>query len=166
MQQKTINLYEYSELSPEAKKKALDYHQQHGFDDYGLQVCLDNEIETLLEEAGITPVAPTQHPKLYYSLANCQGDGVMFEGNFEWNNIPVTIKQYGRYYHAYSKEVDMPEASEKERDSFEDVYVTICKKLEKLGYQYIEDVESESYFIEECNANEYLFLEDGTRDNR
>lgn len=175
MKTKTITLYEYSELSEKSKEKALEYYRENMFDHYGLQVEMDNAIEPLLEMHGIKPVAtadrkyPSSFAKIYYSLSNSQGDGAMFEGTFEWNTgtrtITVNVKQSGRYYHSHSKEVDMPEASEAECARFEKIYQSICEELERVGYAYIEDVQSEAHFIEDCNVFEWLFREDGTRED-
>lgn len=176
MKQKTITLYEYSELSPEAKKRAHERYINKDFDEYALQVHLDNAIEPLLEKHGITPVStadkkyPSTHAKIYYSLANCQGDGAMFEGTFTWNHWTVNIKQSGHYYHSQSKVIVLSndngdEPTEKDENAFEVIYQAICKELEREGYAQIEDLQSEAYFIEECNANAWTFRENGTREN-
>lgn len=39
---------------------------------------------------------------------------------------------------------------------------TMCRKLEKMGYAHIEEVESEESFKERCKYNDYEFYEDGT----
>jgi hypothetical protein len=178
MKEKTIKLYEYRELSPKAKEKALDDFRNNNFDSYGLQADLDNYLEELLTEYHIVPVAdlkgyPSKYAKIYYSLSHSQGDGVMFEGVFEWKGQLITIKQSGRYYHSLSKDItwndfvgeDKEAEEEKLAKEFEGIYQDICKKLEKAGYAGIEDMESEAYFIETCNANEWTFREDGTLEN-
>lgn len=174
MKKKTINLYEYAELSPKAKEKALEKWREM-FDSDGLRVHLDNHIEELLAKNGIKPVSDlkgyaTKYAKIYFSLAHCQGDGVMFEGVFKWKGYSVTIKQSGRYYHSRSKTVDMETAkgtpaSEGTLERFEAIYQKICKELEREGYDEIENMESEAAFIEECNANEWTFRADGTLEN-
>jgi hypothetical protein len=175
MQQKTITLYEYSELSPEAKKRAHETYVNSSFDDYALQVHLDNFIEELLEKNGIVPVSTADkkyastHAKIYYSLSHSQGDGAMFEGTFTWKKWTVNIKQSGHYYHSNSKVIELSndngdEPTEKDEEAFEKVYQAICKELEREGYSQIEDLQSEAYFIEECNANEWTFREDGTQE--
>lgn len=174
MKTKTIKLYEYQELSKEAKAKALSDYNEH-FDGYALQVDLDNAIETELEKHGIKP-EDSSHAKIQYSLSNSQGDGVMFEGRFEWKDYLVDIKQSGHYTHSHSKTIDIYRAddmeplsdvmtdaeAEKVYSEFENIYQSICSVLEKQGYEIIEDMQSEAYFIEACNANEYTFREDGT----
>lgn len=173
MKTKTINLFEYSELSPEAKKKALEHFREHDFDEYYLKVGLDNEVSDLLEEHKIKPIDGT-YAKLYYSLSHSQGDGLMFEGVFDWKKYHITIKHSGHYYHSYSKtlEITYIDKEENEQDAdegtyaeFEKIYQTICKTLEKHGYEVIEDMQSEDYFIEQCNNYEYTFREDGTRES-
>ena len=173
MKTKTIKLYEYSELSPEAKKRAHQNYLNDFFDEQALQVHLDNEIEPLLKQYGIVPVSTadkkydSKYAKIWYSLSNCQGDGVMFEGTFEWENHSITVKQSGHYNHSYSKTVEWNDhaQSERQEERFEQVYQAICKKLEKEGYSFIDELQNEAYFIEECNANEWTFRENGVMEN-
>lgn len=181
MIKKTIELYEYSELKPEAKEKALKNYKENDFDEFSLRVHLDNEIEELLQKYGIVPIQDlkgyeTKYAKVYYSLSHCQGDGVMFEGVFsfptetekegeQWKRYVVTVKQSGRYSHSNSKTVEVENDNEVVAKEFEQVYQKICKELEQSGYKHIEELQSEAYFIEECNANEWTFREDGTREN-
>lgn len=174
MKTKTINLYEYSELSPDAKERALRNWREN-FDSFALQVFMDDRLRDLLEKAHITPYAdlkgyPSKYGKVYYSLSCCQGDGVMFEGRFKWRGYDVTIRHSGRYYHSHSKTIDMETAkgapaSDGTLERFEAVYQGICKTLEREGYAEIEELESEAAFIEACDANGYTFREDGTMEN-
>ena len=178
MKQKTIDIYEYSELSPEAKEKALQHFRENNFDTYGLQVHLDNEIEALLEKYAIEPIEdvkgyPSKYAKIYFSLAHCQGDGVMFEGVFAWKKYRVNIKHSGHYYHSYSKHIEIQERKRPWFDidndevyvEFEKIYQIICSELVEEGYRHIDDMESEECFIEVCNANEWTFRSDGTTEN-
>lgn len=174
-----LKLFDYGELSEEAKKKAHSAWNERNFDTYDLQVHLDNHIEGLLEKHKIKTVSDvkgysTKYPKIYFSLAHCQGDGVMFEGNFEWKKYTIYIKHSGRYYHSHSALMEIQETKNlgfhmddehKDVKEFERIYHEICKELEKVGYEHIDDMESEEYFIETCNANEYTFEADGTMRN-
>lgn len=174
MKTKTIRLFDYKELPPSAQDRALNAWRE-GFDNYGLEVEMDNKLEELLAEHKITPLTdlkgyPTKYGKLFYSLACCQGDGVMFEGVFDWKKQTVTIKHSGHYCHSYSKTVDLENVDGNEstkglQDAFEAIYQKICKELERFGYDVIDDMQSEERFIEDCNANEWTFREDGTMEN-
>ena len=54
------------------------------------------------------------------------------------------------------------EAKDKAVDDFdENIYVPLCLRAEKRGYEEIEYESSEEYFKEECEANEWEFLENG-----
>lgn len=157
-----IDLYSYQELSPKAKKRALSDWNEHN-DMPFLQSMLNDECGQLLKEHGIK--CTSNHPVCLYSLSYCQGDGLMFEGSFTWKGQDVQIRHSGHYYHAFSKEIDAPSLSEREYAEFDTIYVVICKKLEKYGYQIIEDETSEAHFIDECNENEWTFTSDGKMDN-
>lgn len=64
------------------------------------------------------------------------------------------------------KEIDAPTLSEAKYRDFENIYQSICVKLVKHGYQIIEDEMSEAHFIDECNANEWTFTEEGVMFNK
>lgn len=164
---KTFEVYEYSELSPEAFKKAHSAWNEHN-DLFWLGSMLNDECNQLIKEHGI--VCTSNHPVVNYSLSYSQGDGAMFEGNFTWKNHAIRIKQIGLYSHSNSAEIEMWEINEElgevpannsAENEFRPIYQSICKKLEKYGYDWIEDEQSEAHFIDECNANEWLFTEDG-----
>lgn len=44
-------------------------------------------------------------------------------------------------------------------------YMDICRELEEIGYKAYENLYSDEYAKETCEANEYTFLEDGTMFN-
>ncbi len=176
MKEITIKLYEYAELPKEAQEKAHAEYLKDGTDDAYLQVCLDNELGELLDEYGIVPVStadrkyPSKYAQLYYSLSHSQGDGLMFEGTFTWKAWTINVKHVGHYYHSRSRDIEMyfndePTENENAMKDFETIYQAICSKLEKSGYSHIDDMESEAYFVEECNANEWTFEADGTMRN-
>lgn len=161
---KTFEVYEYSELSKEAKERALnDWNERNDLSI--LQDILQDMCGEFLREHGIK--CTSNYPTVMYSLSNSQGDGAMFEGTFEWKNFNVKIKHQGHYYHSYSKDMDIEDVTGKTFDyesvyrEFEAIYQSICKKLEKYGYDWIEDEQSEAHFIDECNANEWTFTKEG-----
>lgn len=52
---------------------------------------------------------------------------------------------------------------EKVREKLENIYVDLCKDLEKRGYAEIEWQNSDEYIEEEIKANEYEFTKEGNR---
>lgn len=172
---KTITLYEYSELSPEAKQKALDAWNEHNDDPY-MQSHMINLLKEKLEEEGIE--YDTDSMDVRYSLSHCQGDGFMFEGVLTWKGYTVTVKHHGHYYHSYSKVVEITNdegiaiesyktdaEAQAVSDAFEALYQQVCKHMEQQGYAHIEYITSEESFIEECDANGYTFRENGMMEN-
>jgi len=161
---KEYEVFTFEELSEEVQAKVLErfrqeeYETLHGLNDY-LEDCLFE----LLENDNI---AYEENPKLYYSLSYCQGDGVMFEGTFQWEGFTFVVKHSGHYNHENSKTIDAMneegEDDETKLEEFNEVYVSICKQLEKLGYDYIEDVTSDESVKDMILVNEYEFLKDGT----
>jgi hypothetical protein len=168
-----VNLYDIDELKaqyPDEYKKAIQKEQEYndylGLADYMTEYC-----EELLKDNGITG-----KPTVMYSLSYCQGDGVMFEGEFEWKKYRVYIKQSGHYYHSNSKSIEIQELDNEGFDigedyepkvyaEFEAIYQDICNKLEKAGYNYIDEENEEENILDNMRANEYTFESDGTMNN-
>ncbi len=157
---KKIDLFNYNELSKEAKEKALsNFRNDNEYD--MLTEFLEENLYDLLKNNKIT----SDNAKVMYSLSYCQGDGAMFYGNFEWKKYNITIKHFGRYYHSNSKTIDIStndqffdDASEGDYEKFEKIYQKICHALEKYGYDFIDTENSEQNFIESCESNDWTFL--------
>lgn len=164
MKTKIIKLYTIHELSEKAKKKALE----------NLEVLEQNSInyflpDEILEQCVVLLKKHKIHgtPKVHYSLNYCQGDGCMFEGTFKWKCYEVFIAHSGNYYHYNSKIINMSTRNgsspkQEVQEAFNDLYVSICKELEKYAYSVMEESTSEEALIGLCDANEYFFRENGT----
>ena len=165
MKTKTIQLYEYHELSEKAKLRALrDWNENN--DMPFLQSMLNDECGQLLKEHDIECVS--NHPVCLYSLSHCQGDGLMFEGEFYWRGLNIKITHSGHYYHKYCRRIETIDkyfSSEQEEKEFCAIYESICDKLERYGYDIIDEETSEAHFIDLCNEMGYTFREDGTIEN-
>lgn len=156
-------VYNFNELSQEAKEKAIEqFRDNENF--YFLSDDMQYHLEGLLKDNKITY---GELPKVFYSLSWSQGDGAMFEGRIYWKSYTADIKQSGHYYHYNSKNIELystktdKEASDKVYDQFNDLYVDICKKLERYGYDCIDYALSEEAIIETIEANEYEFTKEG-----
>lgn len=167
MIQKTINLYTIDELKekyPKGYEKALqDWRESNEY--WGLEEYMTEYCKELLKENEIEG-----DPKLFYSLSYCQGDGAMFEGDFVWEGYDVNVKQSGHYYHYNSKDTTITDEEEDDISEdvyidFNNIYVDICKKLEKAGYDYIEGENEEENILDNMRANEYIFTENGKIDH-
>jgi len=161
-------VYTFDELSDKAKAKALeDWNQDQ---DYPfLQDDLREYIHEELSDLGFTVeginTSENHSIRPFYSLSNCQGDGLMFEGTItDKKGNTFTIKHKGHYYHERSTEIegiDKNGESIDTKDFEENIYIPLCKRVRDRGYQDIEYQESEECFRETCEANEYTFLENG-----
>lgn len=160
---KTINLYEYSELSDKAKAKALaDWNEDNN--DPFMQSHMINVLKEKLEDRGIK--YDTDSIDVRYSLANCQGDGFMFEGIITWRGKDITIKHASNmYFHSKTASFVYEDLTDAQFRKFEAVYESICKEMERIGYAHIEYITSAESFCEACEANEYTFRENGTMEN-
>lgn len=159
-----VNLYEIDELEGKAKDKAIEWYRNLDTTPF-LADDMRYKLDDLLSKKKIKVVHSLD---LSYSLSNCQGDGVMFEGLFEWKHYVIRIKHRGHYYHSKCKEVIIEtnrghEAKDYVYDDFEVIYQEICGELEKYGYSIIDEANSDDSIIDNIKCNEYTFLSNGVR---
>ena len=157
------NVYKFDELKKEVQEKVLEkFRQEEEF-----YFLADDITEELLQELRDNKITYNETPKVYFSLSYCQGDGVMFEGRVYWKSYTIDIKHSGNYYHYNSKELDIystktdKQAKASVYADFNDVYVDICKSLERSGYSIIEDTLKDENMIDMINTNDYEFTENG-----
>ena len=158
MRTTTINLYSINELSPEAQEKAIKEWREN--DDLPLlEEYMNDRLQAKLEQHKIEGDA-----QIRYSLSHCQGDGVSFTGTFEYKGQTYEVKVTDHHYqHAYTCSItDFSETeSEALEADFKEVYLEICRQLEKEGYNYIEDMQSDETIKETLLINEYEYTENG-----
>lgn len=181
---KTINLYQFEELSPDAQKRALEAYRDErnrGWDSYDNQQVEEAIRETAKEQFGVDP------EEVEFSLGYCQGDGVAFYGKLKLETLgekhedlkPLLEKlgENGYYYltvnrtnHRYTHHNTMrlQEVScldEKEWEQLEasvtEILSLASKACESVGYKAIEAMLSDDSLKDELEANEVWFLESG-----
>lgn len=83
MKTKTINVYQFSELSDSAKQKALDWYRSADDFTFDSECILDDAKETAL-------LLGIDIDKIYYSGFSSQGDGASFIGSYKYkkNTLP------------------------------------------------------------------------------
>ena len=162
MKEVKIKVYTIKELNETAKEKALNLLREDNSYDF-LSEDLEERLRELLKDNKIK----VDYLQIYYSLSYSQGDGVCFVGNFEYKDYPKFIKHIGNYNHKNSVEIDILDSESEEVmeddicEEFKEIFDDICDQLEKIGYNYIEYVDSEENLIDMCEINEYTFLENG-----
>ena len=207
---KTYNVYNYNELSNEAKEKVK---QDYLDDPVRNDIFYENCTETIYD------LFPQSDLKIQYSLSSCQGDGFNTYGTLDVFNLinlmrnkeklPFSLLNkiekdidiftseeldlLSQYYNYYCSSIKIPhnfrycysqadyinfandwaeelENAEMEYNDnliikFENFVRKFFSKLnnmfEKEGYDFLYNVSDEE--IEDwCEANEYMFLENGT----
>lgn len=158
-------VYNFDELSEEAKEKAREWWRE-GDDMPFLKDYMRMHLEDLLKKNKMV----CSEPKIFYSLSYSQGDGAMFEGSIEYKKCTFKVRQYGHYYHERSYQVFDAYAEHKNgnkldaiQTEFEEVYIKVCKELARLGYEDIEHMRKNETVDENIKANDYTFTADGKR---
>lgn len=169
MRLKPIKLYDFNELSTQAKNEAITKWYEH--EDYAyMETDLFESLKALLEQHKIH-VRNEEKFEQYYSLSYSQGDGYYFIGKFKWKGYYVTITHHSNHY--YHKNTVMfyietnygNPAKQKVYNDFRKLYDSICDELEKEGYGILEYRMSHEEFNDLCEANDYTFLENGIMEN-
>lgn len=164
MRKETINVYKFEELKKDIQEKVLNKFREWETFDF-LDDELQEFLEQLLKEYKIKVLI--ESIKLYYSLNNCQGDGVSFTGEFKYKNYLVYIKKRDYHYsHKYTVNIEIEtkngnDAKEEVYKEFEGIYLCICNEIEKIGYSIIEDTLSDESIKENIEINKYEFFENG-----
>ena len=158
---KEVKIYQFNELSEEVQEKVYsNYRESNEF--YHLSMLLKDELDYFMAKTDIKAVGDTE---VLYSLSYCQGDGAMFTGKFEYNNIFITVTPSGHYYHEYMANFHFEdETGEEVEDNYEfiNIYRDLCIKVKNSGYADIEHQNSEESIRDVISGNEYEFLADGT----
>ena len=158
----TVNLYQFSELSEQAKKYAINKHYENEQYPFLSEDLIEFLKETLKENN-----CEFDNLKLYYSLSYSQGDGLCFIGELTKNNKTLILKHYSHYYYSTSVNmqfIDNETGDEIETDNeLKNIYLSTCNKLEEYGYSILEYRMNIDEFTEFSDLNEYLYYENGTQ---
>ena len=181
MKEYVVRRYSFSELNEEAREKAIDNMQRHLLEWLSERELTDYLEGKLEEDLGSLPDDIT----IAYSLSYCQGDGVALYGRIYKREAPSFTWPEGSYYvdlvrnswsnhysHYNTFNVELSNENDEPIDlsgsHIEEQLRTLCKKLERLGYKYIENETSResaiSFLKDQESEEEGSFLDDGTRD--
>jgi hypothetical protein len=181
MNEYTVRRYSFSELNEEARNKAiadtrnrlLNWLSEEEITDY-LEGKLEEDLGSLPDDITIA-----------YSLSYCQGDGVALYGRIYKSEAPDLSWPEGSLYvdlernswaNHYSHHNSFNVVVRDENDELvdqagspiEEQLRLLCKKLETLGYKYIEretnEISALQFLTDQEAEEEGAFLEDGTRD--
>lgn len=171
-------VYQFSELSEQAKQKAIESCRDinTNYDDWH-EPIIEGAIEDLI-------AAGFNEPKILYTGFWSQGDGACFtcnsidfnkflNGKYKGLDISANITHSWRYCFATSTTVNLYD-EDREGELPENKYNEILKDIEdereKLGNKIYRDLEKYYYELQEdeavidcIEANEYEFKADGTR---
>jgi hypothetical protein len=181
MQEYTVRRYSFAELNEEARENAIENAQRYLHEWLGEREITDYLEGKLEEDLGSLPTNLT----IAYSLSYCQGDGVALygrlhkgeatdlswpEGAYYADLVRNSLSNHYSHYNTFNLEVsdENGDPIDLSGSAIEEQLRHLCKRLETLGYRYIENEtsrESAIRFLEDQDSEENnQFLEDGTRD--
>lgn len=152
---KKYNVYEFNELDKEIQERLIAEEIESIKDEYcDLFLYEDMEQkarELLRENFGDKAEIDT----IYYSLNYCQGDGAMIQFTLNYYNNILKIRQWGNYTHSRSFIID-GDITEKRNDKLYRKIVLMNEKLEKYGYELIEECSTEQDAINNLSCLSFL----------
>lgn len=186
---KTVEIYSFTELSDKAKNTAIEKHKENS--EIFLDFFNDDCIETIKESGfrgniklqyslscsqgdGLSfscdyfdnlnvlfiEVLGTEKQKTIDCIINnisfkCDGNN----GHYCYASKNDISLELGNYYVKSSTNLD--DIILKVESKLKDLYIDLCKQLEKQGYDEIEYQYSDEYIISELIENDYYFKENG-----
>lgn len=157
-----INLYQFDELSPEAKEKAREWYR----DGQGYDFLNEYMHEFIAEKLALQGFS-VDDLNVYYSLTNCQGDGVSFTARLIKGLDAYEVnRNNSNYTHEMTiSEVYYEDENGEQVEQLEllNTMRDIAKQAEKAGYKYIDSENSNENVDENIRINKYTFEADGTR---
>ena len=142
MERITIETYKFEELDEKAQKKAIEWYREHAWDSHNDNQLTDDFCE-YLEENGLVvdyTGGKNTHPKVWWSLGNCQGDGVAFEGKIDLDKLAA-------------KHEDVAALMKKVKEIDEEATSDFWFRISHSGHYYHENSMSVD---SECSDNEAL----------
>lgn len=190
MKTETINLYRYSELSDEAKERALDDWRAHNYE-INWQDELFDSLKTLIERSGFKLSDYSLGLERSYIRLDMPDEIAVMEGpramawieNNLLSNLRISPAQYkAKGYAKYGKAyrvgcikpcpftgvcydedfLDSLLANIRQGYCLKDCYNWLANKYQELLDAEYEYQTSEEYIAETFEANDYHFTEDGT----
>lgn len=180
---KEFEVYQFSELSEEAKEKAVQYNAENNSDTFW-QECAIDELKEAAKFLGI------DIDKIYYSGFSSQGDGACFIGDYNYKrgalksiinefpkweelhtiakdlqelqkvafyNLSARVKHSGHYYHEYCTSIEVfyrDEYLTEKTEHYEEELSVILRDFMRLCYSHLESCYE--YEISEKNFLDYL----------
>lgn len=185
-----INLYKFDELSEEAKQTAIEKWRESNYETGEvLHFFYENSVEFLKEKGFKNPVLKyslsssqgdgfsfraDDYEFLHDLVLEAVGTHHPYIAAWLSDHLIVHIRgNQGRYTYASESDIeleldyyaDFHENVDgiilKVERAVKDIYMELCKQLEREGYEQIEYENSDEYIIEAIEANDYDFTEEG-----
>jgi hypothetical protein len=162
METVTTKVYNYTELSDEAKEKAREWYKE-GDELPFLPEDINEQAHNIINNHKDLDDVVIEN--IFYSLSYCQGDGLMIEMTGNYKEFHFKVKQNGHYNHERSTTISLwnDECEEEDHEEFEEkVYIPICEELRDFGYDTIESMNNDEFVADALTNNDYQFYSDGS----
>lgn len=153
----TINTYKFTELSEEAKEKALSDYRQNGFE-YAWQDENHNSLKAFCDLFGVK-VKDWSIGTWGHSYIKTDAENSHFRG---WNKAKVNA--IPEFLTGYCLDCTFIEAFKEEFEKTGDALYSFNEAIDAGLSDWIKDMEyqeSDEYITERLIANDYQFLENG-----
>lgn len=188
---KEYRVYQFNELSDDVKERVIEKWYEHedypflGDDIKGELEQLDkhgifSEVELMYSLSccqgdGLCFKASIDFDKFIQRLSNVKIGGMRLRAVIEYVYDVFSVGNTGHYSYAHENQIEwnpnysgrsLPRLERHTEAIIKEIkvyYLDICEKLEKYGYGIIEHRMNNEEFQENCDANDYEFLENGER---
>lgn len=184
-----LTLYKFDELSDESKQNAIETQRNSDYNIY--LDSFDDDAHEQIIDAGFRGKIKLQYSlsycqgdglsfscdyfdKLNDLFIEILGEGKQKTIDCLINNCSFVLKSNNQYCFASKNDLDfyldnyyvksqsnIDLVVEKVREKLENLYIDLCKSLEKQGYNEIDYQNSDEYISEMLISNDYDFTENG-----
>ena len=131
MKTKTINCYQYAELSDTAKEKARDWYREGSASDSYWSESIIEDAVTVGELLGISFATRDRKPNIFFSGFSSQGDGACFEGtwNYKRGMVKAIAEDYPKDGELYRIALELSKIARR-------TFYTVSARVKHSGHYY------------------------------
>ena len=131
MKTKTINCYQYAELSEKAKEKARDWYRDASAEDSFWSESILKDSARIGESLGIVFDDRNGKPNIFFSGFSSQGDGACFEGYWSYKRgmVKAIAEDYPKDGELYRIALELSKIAQR-------TFYTVSARVKHSGHYY------------------------------